>query len=231
MKIENSKTNVPHKFVLNLSQNLGLGSSNKHVALENLSIYYMWKNIRKQYKNNKLKIIGQALNYEFELPHSSYFVPDIQDYIKYAIRKHKTLTAIPPIHVYMNRINNRLVFKTKDGYRLELQTPETMKLFCSTKKSIGKTKIGEDVSSFQVVEIVLVQCNLVDNQYQQKSEVLYTFTPNKSYAYLLNVEPSNLVFLKTYNTEFDEIIITFTDQNDRPLEIEHKVNLTLLIKK
>ena len=59
----------------------------------------------------------------------------------------------------------------------------------------------------------LVQCSLVDNLYQQKSEVLYTSTPNKSYACLLNVEPRNFVFLKTYNTEFDEDIITFTDQN------------------
>ena len=83
----------------------------------------------------------------------------------------------------------------------------------------------------EVVEVILVQCNLVDNQYQEKSEVSYTFTPNKSYVYLLNVEPSNLVFLKTYNTELDEIIITFTGKNDRPLEIEDKVNLTLLINK
>ena len=83
--------------------------------------------------------------------------------------------------------------------------------------------------SFELGEVVLVQCNLVDNQYQQKPQVLYTFTPNKSYAYLLNDEPSNFVFLKTYNTEFDEIIITFTDQNGRPLEIEDKVNVTLLI--
>ena len=74
-------------------------------------------------------------------------------------------------------------------------------------------------------------CNLVDNQYQQKFEVLHTFMPNKSYAYLLNVEPSNLVFLKTSNPEFDEIIITFTDQNGRLLEMEDKVNLTLLINK
>ena len=71
----------------------------------------------------------------------------------------------------------------------------------------------------------------MDNRYQQKSEVLHTFPPNKSYAYLLNVEPSNLVFLKTYNTEFDESIITFNDQNGRPLEIEDNVNLTLPINK
>ena len=147
--------------------------------------------------------------------------------------------------MYINRINNRLeilireliidyrliiVFKIKDGYKLELQTPETMKLFASTKK-ISKTKGGGKVSSLEVIELVLVQCNLVDNQYQQKSEVLYTFTPNKSHAYLLTVEPNNLVFLKTYKIEFDELIITFTDHNDGPLEIEDKVNLMLLINK
>ena len=82
-----------------------------------------------------------------------------------------------------------------------------------------------------VVEVVLCQCNLVDNQNQEKSEVLHIFTPNKSYVYLLNVEPSNLVFLRTYNTDFDEIIIAFTDQYDRTLEIKGKVNLALLTSK
>ena len=144
----------------------------------------------------------------------------IQDYIKYIIKKHETLTTIPPIHVYINRINNRLVFKIKDGYKLELQTPETMKLFDSTIKLIEKTKNGEKVPSLEVVEVVLVQCNLVDNQYQQKSDVSCTFTPNKSYVYLLNIEPSYLMFLKIYDTKFHEIITTFTDQNGRPLEIE-----------
>ena len=107
---------------------------------------------------------------------------------------------------------------------------ETMKLFGSTVNLINK-KWRKNVPSLEVVEVDLVQCNLVDNQYQRKSEVLYTFTPNKAYTYLLNVEPSSFLFLKTYNTEFDEIIITFTDQNGRPLEIEDKVNLTLLINK
>ena len=96
-----------------------------------------------------------------------------------------------------------MVFKIKDGYTLEFQTPETMKLIASKKQLIDQTKNGEIVPSLEVVEVVLVQCNLVYNQYQQKSEVLYTFNPNKCYAYLLNVEPSNLVFLKTYNNEFD----------------------------
>ena len=82
----------------------------------------------------------------------------------------------------------------------------------------------------QLKQLFLVQCNLVEDHYQQKPEVLYTFTPNKSY-YLLNVNPSYLVFLKTYYTEFDEILLTFTGQNGRPLEREDKGNLTLLINK
>ena len=96
---------------------------------------------------------------------------------------------------------------------------------------VAKQKNGGKVPSLEIVEVVLVQCNLVDNQYQWKSEVVYTFTPSKSYAYLLNVKPSNLVFLKTYNTVFDKIIIICTDQNGRPLKIENKVNLTLPINK
>ena len=127
------KTSEPHKFVLNLSQRLGLRSSDKHVARQNLPVYYMWKNIRKQCKNNKLKIIALIWNNEFELPDGFYSVSDIQDYIEYIIKKPETLTTIPPINVYVNRINNRLVFKIKDGYKLELQTPETIKLFGSTK--------------------------------------------------------------------------------------------------
>ena len=188
MTTENSRTNEPHKFILNLSKRLDLRSSDKHVALQNLSIYYTWKNIRKQYKNNKLKIIAPTRNGESELPNGSYSVSDIQDYIEFITKKHETLTAIPPIHVYINRI------KIKIEYKLELQTPKTMKLFGSIKKLINKTKNGENVPSLEVVEVVLVQCNLVDNQHPQKSEALCTFMSNKSYCYLLNVEPSNLAF-------------------------------------
>ena len=207
MNIENNKTSEPHKYFLDLSQRSDLRSSEERVALQNVSIYYTWKNIRKQYKNNKLKIIAPTLNDEFDLPDSSNSVSDIQDYTEYIIEKHETLTTISPIHLYINIINNRLVLKIKDEYSLKLQTPETMELFGSTKKLIDKTKNGETVPSLEVVEVLLVQCNLVDNQYQQKFKVLYTLTPNKFYAYSLNVEPSNVVFLKTYNTGLDKIVI------------------------
>ena len=134
MNTENSKNNEPHKFALNLSQRLNLKSSYKHVALQNLSIYYIWKNIRKQYKNNKLRIITPKWNDEFELADCSYSVSDIQDYIEYIIKKHEPLAIIPPIHFYINRINNRLVSKIKDGHKLDLQTPETMKIIWKYKK-------------------------------------------------------------------------------------------------
>ena len=102
------------------------------------------------------------------------------------------------------------MFKIKDGYKLELQTPETIKLFGKQNKKIKKM-----CQVFDEFEVLLIQCHLVDNRYQQKSELLHFFMLNKSYAYL--------VFLKTYNTEFDGIIIAFTYQNGRLLEIEDKL--------
>ena len=93
-----------------------------------------------------------------------------------------------------------------------------MALLGSTKKLIGKTKKMRKRTKSWNSWSSFVQYNLIDNQYQQKSEVLYTLTPSKSYACLVNAEPCNLVLLKTYNTEFDEVIIIFTDQNERPLK-------------
>ena len=97
--MENSKTSQPHKFVLHLSQRLELRISDKHDALQNLSIYCTWKNLRKQYKNNKLKMIAPTWNDKFELSDGSYFVSDIQDYIEFIIKKHQRVTIIPPIQV------------------------------------------------------------------------------------------------------------------------------------
>ena len=97
------------------------------------------------------------------MPEGFYSVSDIQDCIEYIIKKDKALTTIPPSHVYINRINNILYFKIKDGYKLELERLKTMKLFGSTKKVIHKTKNGENVPNLEVVEVVLVPCNLVDN--------------------------------------------------------------------
>ena len=132
----------------------------------------MQKNKRKRYTNNKLKLIAPTWNDKFELPDGSYFLSDIQDYIEYIIKKHEKLISISPTYVYINRINNRLVFKIKDGYKSELEMPEEIKLFGSAKKLIEKTKNGEKVPSLEVADVFLVQFNLVWNQDQQSLKYL-----------------------------------------------------------
>ena len=120
--------------------------------------------------------------------------------------------------------------RIKNGYYLELLTTETMKLLGSTESKITKDKNGENVPHLEVVELVLVHCNLVNNDYQQDSRILYTFVPDKAFGSLLEISPKNHVFLKTFNSEFQEIKIWFTDQTSAPLEVEEKINIILIIK-
>ena len=89
--------------------------------------------------------------------------------------------------MYINRIENRITFKIKNGYYLEFITPETMKLLESTESKITKDKNGENVPRLEVVELALVHCNLVNNDYQQDSRILFTFVPNKSFGSLLEI--------------------------------------------
>ena len=135
MNTKNSKTNEPHRFRLDLRDKLNLKNPKKNMALANWSIYYSWKNIKSEYNNNKFKISAPTWNETFDLPDVSYSIADIQDYFEFIIKKHETLTDNPSILIYPNKIKNRMVFKIKNGYKLELLTPETMKLLGSTKKS------------------------------------------------------------------------------------------------
>ena len=105
-----------------------------------------------------------------------------------------------------------------------------MKLLGSAESKITKDKNGENVPRLEVVELVLVHCNLVNNDYQQDSGILYVFVPNKTCGSLLEISPTNHVFLKTLNSQFQEIKIWFTDQTCAPLELEDKINVTLTIK-
>ena len=202
MNSENSKTSEYHVLVLKLTDKLDLRRGQKTVALSNLSIYYTWKNIKSSYNNNKFKISAPTWNEEFELPDGSYSISDIQDYFKYILKKHSESVDNPPIRIYVNRIENRITFKIKSGYYLELLTPETMKLLGITVSKINGDKIGENVPHLEVVELVLVHCNLVHNDYLQDSRILYTFVPNKTFGNLLEISPTNHVFLKTFNSEF-----------------------------
>ena len=165
MNSENSKTSEPHRFRLDLTDKLDLKDPKKNMALANLSIYYTWKNIKSEYNNNKFKISAPTWNDTFDLPDGSYSIADIQDYFELT-QKHETLTENPPAQIYPNKIKNRIVFKLKTGYKLELLSPETMELLGSTKKDVDKDKDGEDVPKLDSVEAVLVHCNLVNSSYQ-----------------------------------------------------------------
>ena len=211
MNSKNSKTSVPYKFKYDLIDKLDLRNPNKNMTPANLSIYYTWKNVKSIYKNNKFKISTPTWNETFDLPDGSYNISEIQDCIEYIIKKHETIGENAPILIYANTINNRIVFKIKSGYKLELFSNETMKLLGSTSSIIDADKNSENVPKLENVEVVLVHCNLVNNAYQRHSRVLFTFVPTKQYGQLISISPYT------------------TDQNNNALEIEDNVNISLII--
>ena len=194
MKTKYSKTNKPHRLKYNLIGKLDLKNPNKNMALASLSIYYTWKNVKSIYNNNKFKISAPTWNDTFDLPNGSYNISEIQNYIKYIIKKHETIGETAPILIYANTINNRIIFKIKTGYKSELLSKETMKLLGSTKDTIDADKNSENVPRLENVEVVLIHCNLENNSNQQASRVLLTFIPNKQYGQLISISPNSLFF-------------------------------------
>ena len=230
MNTENSKTNEPHRFKLDLTDKLNLKNPNKNMALANFSIYYTWKNIKSEYKNNKFKISAPTWNVNFDLPDGSYSIADIQHYFEFIIKEHETLIENPPIQIYPNKIKNKIVFERETGYKLELLIPETMNLLESTKKDVHSEKNSANVPKLGSAEVVLVHCNLIKNYYQHSSKVLFSFVLNKQFGQLINISPNTLTMLSTINTEFSSVEVWFTDQISKALEIEENINLTLIIE-
>ena len=229
MNSKNIKTYDPHRLVLNLSDKINLKRSGKCDALSNLSIYYTWENIKYSYKNNKFKISAPTWNEEFKLPDRSYSVSDIQDCLEYILRKHGEKTDNFSMRIYINKIENRITSKIKTGYFLVLLTPETMKLLGSTKSKITKDKNGENVPHVEINEVVLIHCNIVNNDYQQDLGVLHTFVPNKSFGLFLDISPKNFIFSENFDSEFSHMEVWFTDQSFKSLDIEDKINIPLVI--
>ena len=227
---ENSRTSKYHVLLLKLANKLDLRIGQKSVALSNLSIYYTWKNIKSSYKNNKFKISTPTWRDEFELPDGSYSISDTEDYFEYILKKHSESVDDPPIEIFVSKNENKITLKIKNGYYLELLTPETMKILGSTESKITGEKNGENVPHLEVAELVLIHCNIVNNSYKRNSIILYTFVPNKPFGSLLEISASNHIFLKKFSSEFQEIKLWFADQNINPLEVEDKINITLIIK-
>ena len=199
MNSENSKTSKPHVLILKLTNKLDLRMGEKIIAISKLSIYYTWKNIKSSYNNNKIKISAPTWNDKFELLDRFYSVSDIQDYFEYILKKHGEGIDKPSVQIYVKKIENTVTFKIKSGYSLELLTPESIKLLGSIENKITKDKNGESVPHLEITEVVLVHCNIVNNDYQQDSRVLCTFASNNLFGSLLEISPANHIFLKTFN--------------------------------
>ena len=107
--------------------------------------------------------------------------------------------------------------------------PEAMKLLGNTKRKKTKDKNDENVSHLKITEVVLIHYNIVNNDYQQDSRVLYIFVPNESFGQLLDISPKKFIFLKTFTLEFSYMEVWFTDQNSKPLEMGDKININLVI--
>ena len=211
MNTKNGKANGSNKFIHQFTDKPDLKTLN--IGLVNLKIYYTWRNIKSECNNNEFKISAPTWNNEFDLPDASFSISEIQDYFEFIIKKHEMLAEKPPIQIHPNKIKSRIVFEIKTGYKLELLFPETMKLLGSTEKDVDKDEYEEDVPKLESVEVVSVLCNLVNNSFGQ----------------LITISLHILTMLKTSNAEFQSIQIWFTDQSNRPLEIENSVNITLII--
>ena len=230
MNTKNSKTTESNRFRLHFIDKLDL-RGNKTIALANFSIYYTRQKVKSEYKINEFKLSGPTWDQTFDLPGGSYTIADIQNYFLYNIKKHKSITSNEesPILIYLNKIKNRIVFKIKTGYKLELLTNETMKLL-GDGPITDHNKNGVNVPELEIVLSVLLHCNVVHNDYLQNSKSLYTFVPSNAFGQLLSIQPKTLIQLKTTDSIFDRIKIWFTDQNNNSLQIEDSVSVTMIIQ-
>ena len=167
MNSENQKTSEPHVLILKLTDKLDLRKGEKSIALSNISIHYTRENIKSSYNNKRFKISAPTWNNEFGLPDGSGSVSDIQDYFEYILKKHGENIDDPSIRIYINKTVNRITFMIKTGYYLELSTHETMKSLGSTENKITKGENGENILHLEITEVILVHCNIVNNDYQQ----------------------------------------------------------------
>ena len=210
-KLENTLANINRLFngrndAIKFIEEIMLSNLLKTVVFE------AKKNCRRTNNRNR------TWNDKFELPDGLYSVSDIQDYFEYNFKKHGANINNPLVKIYANKIKNGVTFKIKTIYSVELFMPETIKLLGSTENEIAKEKNGEIVPHLEITGVVLVHCNIVNNGYQQDPKVINTFAPN------------NHIFLKRFSSEFQDLRVCFTDQNSQPLEIEYRINLTLVIK-
>ena len=176
---------------------------------------------------------GPAWSEDVTIPDSSYEISQMQNYfLDEVVKKHASNVKSneqSPILIYANRMLNRVSFRIKTGYKLELLTNETMRLL-GDGPIIDTTKNSENVPKLEIVRNVLVFCNLVENVYVQDRKLLFSFVPNSRFGSLLSITPQVLKYCDTVDSIFDCIEISFAHQNGRPLEIDDDITVTIIIK-
>ena len=232
MSTENSKTSDPNRFRVYFTDKIDL-TGNKKIALPDLSIHYTWYNIKEEYNNNKFRLSGRTWSKDVTIPDGSYDIYQIQNYFRdEGIKKHESsVKSNEPslILIFPNKILNRVAFRIKTGYKLELLTNETVRLL-GDGPIIDTTKNRENVPKLEVLRNVLVFCNLVQNVYLQDSKLLFSFVPNSRFGNLLSITPQVLKYCDTDDSIFDYTEISFADQNGRPLEIDDDITASIIIK-
>ena len=212
MSTENSKTSDSNRFKLYFTDKIDL-RGNKKIALSDLSIHYTLYNIKEAYNNNKLRLFGRNWSEDVTIPDGSYEISQIQNYfLDEVIKKHESNVKSneqSPILIYANRILNRVTFRIKTGYKLELLTNETMRLL-GDGPIIDTTKNGENIPRLKSVRNFLVFCNLVQNAYLQDNKLLFSFVPNSRFGSLLSITPQVLKYCEIVDSIFDYIEISFT---------------------
>ena len=189
--------------------------------------------MKKQYNNNEFRLSGPTWTEDVTLPDGGYEISQIQTYfLDEVIKKHESNVKSneqSPILTYAIRILNRVNFRIKTVYKLELLTNETMRLLGDGPIN-DTTKNGENVPKLEILVNVSVFCNLVQNVYLQDSKLLFSFVPNSRFGSLLSVTPQVLKYCDSVDSIFYYIEILFTDQNGRPLQIDDDITVSMIIK-
>ena len=167
MNSENSKTFDYHRLLLDLSDKIDFRRKDKYIAISNLDM-------------EKYKKVIIIMNLKYQLQHRMKNLNYLMDHILYkTLKQHVEKTVNAPIKIYINKIENRITFKIKTGFYLELLTPETTKLLDGTKSKTRKDKNGKNVPYLEITKAVLIHCNVLNNNYQQNSRAFYKFVTNK----------------------------------------------------
>ena len=231
----NSKTKHPNKYSLKLSNDLTLKDS--LVSLTHCSIYYTWRNVKSMYNNNTLSYKHKPSNktHDITIPDGSYSIDDLSNYIHFTMVQNsyaKDFNTPSGIRIYANPVFNRVTISVSEEFELNLGKGLAHFLgFDSSQFSITNTEVnGALKPNTERVHNVIINCNLAQNDYNNSSNTLFTFTPDQSFGTLLSIKPNYPLWTSCRNASFSDIEVWFTDQDNRPLEIEDNVTVTLHIK-